>query len=203
MVCSYYSSYKWDESRGEERVRIHEGNRNQLEGKYSCSISEKPPFRSPLSPPAKFLIPLHAVPSYLQTCYKQCKVCVLEETIAWGAVIYLCYFWSKRQEKMAYYEGHIAWTTFKSSFLQLPRLEKWFILLAPPPPKKNQIPFSLMYISAQNQKGQIILPERTSLPVRFTIKWQWVFSWAVGVSSHSLLLFLYVSYLEAYFSLAV
>jgi len=101
MVCSYYSSCKWNEGRGEERVRIYEGNGNQLEGKHSCSISVKAPSRS-LSP---LLIPLHAIPSYPQTCYKQCKVYMLEETITWGTIT--GYFWSKRQENPAYYGGCI------------------------------------------------------------------------------------------------
>lgn len=85
LVCPHYSSCKWNESRGGERLKIHEGNGKELEGKRFCGISEKAAFRLSLVPAAKFLSPLPAVPSYLQTCCNQCRVCTLEEILPWGA----------------------------------------------------------------------------------------------------------------------
>lgn len=85
MVCPYCSSCKWNESRGGERLKIHEGNRKELEGKCFCGIPKKAPFRFSLIPAAKFLSPLPAIPSYLQTYYNQCRVCILEQILPWGA----------------------------------------------------------------------------------------------------------------------
>lgn len=47
-----------------------------------------------------------------------------------------------------------------------------------------------MYVSAQNQKEQNMLPEGASVPVLLVIKWESFFSRAIAKSSPSLLLFI-------------
>lgn len=106
MVCSYYSSHKWNESRGEERVSIYEGDRSQLEGKLSHSISEKKILGLLYLLQSSSLI-LHLVYSCLHTCYKQCKFPRLREK----SLVVLLSVPILKHKKIVYYEQHILWTT--------------------------------------------------------------------------------------------
>ena len=109
MVCSYYSSRKWNESRGGERVSIHEGNRRQLEGKLCHSISERSLLRSSLPAPTKSCNSSSSN-SFLSVYVLQAmRVSEMSRKLHLRCC-YPCQFWSKKQENV-YYEGHVLWTT--------------------------------------------------------------------------------------------
>lgn len=108
VVCSYCSSRKWNESRGGERVGVHEGNRRQLEGKLCHSMSEKYLCRSSLPAPAKSCSSSSA--SFLPVYVLQAMQVSEMSRRLHLRCCYPCWFWSKRQ-KNVHSEGHVLWTT--------------------------------------------------------------------------------------------